>query len=804
MATFAPYNDDAQAQNFDRYSRGPGVNDTLGTLFKGIGNLGADVITAKDNQNKSNIDDNLRQQVEKTQTLFGTDAVTSASTDTVPSSLAKSTDKIAAFKQAYENGSISELHYYGNLNAIVKNARASYPGYEDYIDNKISQLTGVKPANAIVAQLREDAQKELAAKDSAGRDFTNFVQTSIAQVMQAMPDYFDNPGKYTQVDVYKAVGNIKAQNAQIESQTAKIGLLASQNKLDGDTAYATARDMAATIANQFQSGGFNVLGKDFTSLQSQINTLRDKGATPSPEDLAQMNNTFGKLKLAVSQEINKRLLSPINPSDPSQGTWAKYLTPEQMKDVTAQATQQIDALGDAINNGNYGFITANAAAIKAAQDQTGADLIKKFDIVKNLSAAKTILGDAGVATVMGSDKFATNMNELSIALKSNSLATVGTGKAQSVNSDLENLSNDMKNRANGIDQNLTKSILNDNVNVILDKKTNPEIAQNFVNYLFSKDNGLQINKLPANAQSKVYSLLTQPEMTKRIKAMDPGLFANYSKWASTQFINKATDLAASIKEDMAGHEGLVSAVFNTSTNQLELRASPSAQDSINNTIQGGLPGVGEAVSQRIIDKYRDFNTMLSGFAPLIKADGKDPSTAIPFVFERLGIPLTKAGSPEDRQQRSNDPLINLAPLPDSQYNGSLSGGKIDPVAAKDYLMQKGMTDFQSAALLGNIQQESDFRLNAYNAKEGAIGPLQWREDRAQAYQKFAAGYKDGTNNPQAALDFMLNEMGGAESVAGKRFLSSTTLEEANADLKKYIKYGDDSEGTRLSNARAFL
>lgn len=118
-------------------------------------------------------------------------------------------------------------------------------------------------------------------------------------------------------------------------------------------------------------------------------------------------------------------------------------------------------------------------------------------------------------------------------------------------------------------------------------------------------------------------------------------------------------------------------------------------------------------------------------------------------------------------------------------------------------LARGFNPAQAAALTGNIQQESTFNPNAYNQKEGATGILQWRQDRAQALQQFAASQGKPANDPNVQMDFVKHEMQGSEAKNAAPFMASNDVASANAALKGYIRYGDNSQGKRLNNALAY-
>jgi hypothetical protein len=127
-----------------------------------------------------------------------------------------------------------------------------------------------------------------------------------------------------------------------------------------------------------------------------------------------------------------------------------------------------------------------------------------------------------------------------------------------------------------------------------------------------------------------------------------------------------------------------------------------------------------------------------------------------------------------------------------------------PSDAFSYLTSQGYSPVQAAAIAGNIQQESSGNPSALNQGEGAYGLIQWRLDRRKALEDFAKSRGTSPADPYAQLDFIGHEMRGTESRNAAPFLAAQDLPSANSALKRYIRYGDDSEGTRLTNAAGLL
>lgn len=102
-----------------------------------------------------------------------------------------------------------------------------------------------------------------------------------------------------------------------------------------------------------------------------------------------------------------------------------------------------------------------------------------------------------------------------------------------------------------------------------------------------------------------------------------------------------------------------------------------------------------------------------------------------------------------------------------------------------------------------MQQESSFNPTSLNKSEGAYGLMQWREDRRQALEDFARSRGTAAADPYTQLDFIGHEMQGSEARNAAPFLAAQDLPTANTALRQYIRYGSDTEQSRLNNAKAF-
>jgi hypothetical protein len=77
----------------------------------------------------------------------------------VPSAITQGVSKVESIQNAYTNGKINDTYYDLNLKNAVTGLRSKYPGFTDYIDQRVAQITGVNPANEYVKNLMQDINR---------------------------------------------------------------------------------------------------------------------------------------------------------------------------------------------------------------------------------------------------------------------------------------------------------------------------------------------------------------------------------------------------------------------------------------------------------------------------------------------------------------------------------------------------------------------------------------------------------------------------------------------------------------------
>jgi hypothetical protein len=133
------------------------------------------------------------------------------------------------------------------------------------------------------------------------------------------------------------------------------------------------------------------------------------------------------------------------------------------------------------------------------------------------------------------------------------------------------------------------------------------------------------------------------------------------------------------------------------------------------------------------------------------------------------------------------------------------GCSASAATAFDFLVGKGLIDFQAAAVIGNLQQESKLDPQALSSSEGAHGIAQWRGERWQNMLDFATASGRSPWSLDTQLEFLWHELETIPSLGLDALRTSTTLEEATIAFQdKFERCGICDTSNRISYANGAL
>jgi hypothetical protein len=198
-------------------------------------------------------------------------------------------------------------------------------------------------------------------------------------------------------------------------------------------------------------------------------------------------------------------------------------------------------------------------------------------------------------------------------------------------------------------------------------------------------------------------------------------------------------------------------------------------------------------------------------APLIVAPTGPAANAFDFS------PLAKLGqlAPQNPtlaslgQQTPQTSQASQAPFPAAAPPYLPSGGGPNVQSWYDFAIRPvdqgglGLSQAQAAGAVGNLQAESGANIPSWGPTGDAgtaHGAAQWRLDRFDNLQKYAADRGLDYRSTEAQQGFMRNEYLGSERAAYDRLTAAKTPQEAAGVVNQYYERSADKSGVREANA----
>jgi len=124
-----------------------------------------------------------------------------------------------------------------------------------------------------------------------------------------------------------------------------------------------------------------------------------------------------------------------------------------------------------------------------------------------------------------------------------------------------------------------------------------------------------------------------------------------------------------------------------------------------------------------------------------------------------------------------------------------------------FFVGKGLTSEQSAAIAGNLFQESNLNPSAINKSSGAFGLAQWYKDRFDGLKQFLSDKNMEISNPNGQLEYIWQELQTTESKAFRKFLLEKNIGGmVRSFARNYERMGvfEANMRKRISYAKQFL
>lgn len=602
MATFNPNSGgDSNLPSYTGYSRGIDAARPadIGGLIEQAGQAASNIVTAIDMRNKRKIDKFVEGGVEGTREVYnandtmgyetgaepfpvesqgpqsGAEPVSgvgpsqpTAETENATRVMAGDIKDLQDLQTRYEAGVHSRTDYLARLNAIVKGAKSRWPGYSDYIDNKISSITGITPANAMIAeQLSQMDQAQAARQSELDRQYQYLKQGEFDGNPVDWDKWNANPDQYFREYQYSN-GAFQANKAERQRLQDEYNLDKAKRDFDGREAIYTANGQVDLEIN-------SIFIKSGREIASQIDAALNADGVIPPETIDEIGRAIDSVSLRMMQRAQEYLYAPIQVEN-SEGvmvttTMAAQMGPEARDALLKGVELRMKGIKDSfINDQTGGLFKKNVMMYESMQNADARWLTQKYPVFRMLGSIQKVAGQsaADVFTILNKGAATSIQNEIVTALEAMQMqmsaaghADPETGKPISARP-IEQYMDDAKqlprkpgetdkqyqSRVGSLMRQATISAANG----LRNPEINDEHAMQFARTLFGTSDGTDFlkNFKPKN-YDEIWKILTSPDVQARMQqlgAKNPEYYKNYQKWAMNTYMTVFAGTAATIKE----------------------------------------------------------------------------------------------------------------------------------------------------------------------------------------------------------------------------------------------------------------
>jgi hypothetical protein len=300
---------------------------------------------------------------------------TNATSATPPRSLEQGLNGIATVQGALDSKKISETYYYGQLNSIAKSLRSNFPGWRDYVDARIHEVTGVNPANAYLRSIITDIQTANTNKD---KEKTEALSKAYAANAAGAPDgpaaiQAFREGRLSIDGLNLWTNGVNAEKYRNEQAIRKLDVYQKGSTVGKEAAKVAwgqqQADDATRVFNGVMHGTTLKSGQDIAAWIQQIQEnpndpkLGEKALVYEQQVRANAQNFY-------NMELRKASQRPAPTADnPNPQTGLEQLGGREEFEKSVKANMvQFDQLADALHNKDWGFVGLHMRLNKAAED----------------------------------------------------------------------------------------------------------------------------------------------------------------------------------------------------------------------------------------------------------------------------------------------------------------------------------------------------------------------------------------------------------------------------------------------------
>ncbi len=687
MAIFNPELQTKDPPSFLGFSKGisqPDPDKSAGVLLTGLGTLLESGVKAADTAVKDIIDKSLEQKVDREREgqtgalekvagvpqaervadytpdanldVLAKDAV--AQGTAIPKDVESGLAGAESLSSASTSGKILPTYYWGRLNMVAKDLRDKYPGYRQYIDTRIAQMTGGNPANEYMSNLMRQINAGMASKDSSTEKLKNFIHSRSKLDGSAVAMEKVLKKEWGEVEVMQWAN--RQENYMYDLDRRK----ATRENYEGDrkTLGIMAGDDLDAIAEKKMANGVITLMDGSKYNRTQLDDLTMKisegEVVVSDEEGQKLNMTMGAYRTKLYNDIYQE----VNATDKKGNSIAKLIGPEETKKRIEAKLAAYDQIWDRVRNKDFGSAYQDARSVEAITSASASRVLNTSEVsVKNYmryAAAVNKIGgpQAGAEMIKDFVKEKSFPDDLKTSMKhmAHQLAAQPNrpGKVFTLNEALENLRKSgigiveegKEQDSRVIEQRKAYQDLLKLPGKISSNNLNDIIKQNIIEGSYGPGNENIVDMFAVDTvdkhgnvipgKHKVFIDMTRPENTDGAWAMrskDIQNWYNYTSWATIShgkiFGERIRNLAA------LDLDPRYKIVYNTDTQELSVKVAT------------GIPRIDRMKENQNLNRQleAEIGILNQGFFSMgyiAKKEGRDPNAYILELMTAQSLPAS--------------------------------------------------------------------------------------------------------------------------------------------------------------------
>lgn len=238
-----------------------------------------------------------------------------------PAGIQNGIDRYARITQAQSQNSgtkANDTAYTAQLTSIAKNLRAQWPGYRNYIDEQVSQISGIPIANAYVKNLLQDLNT---AQNGAKAQQTKVQEALLEQVKAGVPGSTQAYAGFMQNgDINHALSFVESANASDHAAKAATASLALSKSTDDNIASKAKTNLQSVFADdinlQWQGAAVGAGIKSPGDWVSVINNAGQNGTMPNSPEQQQAATALASKRAEIESGWRLKAQAPITITNP--------------------------------------------------------------------------------------------------------------------------------------------------------------------------------------------------------------------------------------------------------------------------------------------------------------------------------------------------------------------------------------------------------------------------------------------------------------------------------------------------------